>query len=255
MRNEAIRRAGSLESDGIGAVPAVSPLTRIYAIGDIHGRIDLLEALHRRIVDDAQQASADRMLIIYLGDYIDRGPDSRRVIDRMIEGPPPPFESVFLKGNHEAFMLRFLGDASVGDLWLHNGGAATLASYGIADASAGGGDLGAIQARLRAALPAAHLEFLETLGLMHVEGDYLFVHAGLRPGVALEAQSERDLLWIRDEFLHAEGPFPKVVVHGHSIHPTPEFMDYRIGIDTGAYATGTLTALVLQGGTRAILQT
>jgi len=137
-------------------------------------------------MDDAQQASADRMLLIYLGDYVDRGPDSRRVIDRLIERPPQPFESVFLKGNHEAFMLHFLGDASVGELWLHNGGAATLASYGIEAASAGGGDLGAIQARLRAALPAAHREFLETLRLMHVEGDYLFVHAGVRPGVALD---------------------------------------------------------------------
>ncbi|MFO0996844.1 MAG: metallophosphoesterase family protein [Alphaproteobacteria bacterium] len=241
-------------SKGRSAAPAVAPSTRLYAVGDIHGRADLLDALHRKIEDDANAAEADRKLVVYLGDYIDRGPESRRVIDRLSDRPLPHFEAIFLKGNHEAFLLRFLEDESVGQLWLHNGGAATLKSYGLDGVARPRQDFGAIQKQFRESLPATHLRFLEALQLMHVEGDYLFVHAGIRPGIALDAQDERDLLWIRDEFLHTREPFPKMVVHGHTIHPTPVFTDHRIGIDTGAFATGTLTALVLQGERKTILQ-
>lgn len=235
-------------------MPSVASSTRLYAVGDIHGCADLLDALHKAIEDDAGRASATRWIIVYLGDYVDRGPDSRRVIDRLIDWPMPRFEPIFLKGNHEAFMMRFLDDASVGELWLCNGGAATLASYGIGGVRTRAADIRAVQATLRASLPETHRRFLEALRLTHVEDDYLFVHAGIRPGIALEAQDERDLLWIRDEFLHTQEPFSKVVVHGHTIHPTPVFAGHRIGIDTGAFATGTLTALVLQGEQRAILQ-
>jgi serine/threonine protein phosphatase 1 len=241
--------------DGSSSVSAAPASTRIYAIGDIHGRADLLDRLHRTIMDDAERAAAERMVIVYLGDYVDRGPDSRRVIDCLIEPTQPGFESIFLKGNHEAFMLRFLEDASVGAIWLYNGGAATLASYGITNVSGRVRDLRAAQEAFRAALPPSHRTFLDGLRLLYIEGDYLFVHAGIRPGVAIDAQIEHDLLWIREDFLFAQGPFPKVVVHGHSIHATPEFRGHRIGIDTGAYATGTLTALVLQGDRRDILQT
>jgi serine/threonine protein phosphatase 1 len=229
---------------------------RLYAIGDVHGRADLLARLHEMIRADAAAAPQTQRRIVYLGDYIDRGPETREVIELLLEPPLDGFERVFLKGNHEDAMLRFLDEPAIAPLWFGCGGVATLLSYGVAvPASEAGEELQETQAALEEALPAAHLAFLERLALTHAAGDYFFVHAGVRPGVALAEQQEQDLMWIREPFLRANDDFGKIVVHGHSIAFTPELRPNRIGIDTGAFATGRLTALVLAGDSQALLQT
>jgi serine/threonine protein phosphatase 1 len=236
---------------------AVAPGTRVYAIGDIHGRFDLLQTLHARIAEDARQASPARNHIVYLGDYVDRGLQSREVIDLLLDHPLEGFEAIHLKGNHEELMLRFLEDSRVGPGWFANGGGATLYSYGVRMLERGTDTerLSHLREQLQNSLPPRHLEFLRGLKLWHVEGGYLFVHAGIRPGVALEAQREEDLLWIRELFLDDGSDHGRVVVHGHTIADHPEVRANRIGIDTGAYATGVLTCLVLEGSERHILQT
>lgn len=241
------------------ADPAVPAGTAVYAVGDIHGRADLLADLHRRIEAASDRGSvADRRLIVYLGDYVDRGEDSAGVVDLILDQVPPGFEVVALLGNHERLMLEFLDDVRRGPLWLRNGGDATLASYGV-DPGRGAyldaGPLLALQAGLRERLPERHLEFLRSLRLTHAEGDYFFAHAGVRPGVALEEQQEEDLIWIRDLFLNSKADHGRIVVHGHTIRPEPEFRPNRIGIDTGAYYTGHLTCLALEGTKRRIIST
>ena len=235
-------------------LPRVPQGTRLYAIGDIHGRLDLLTELERRIADDAASSGAARNVIVYLGDYLDRGGQSREVVERLIERPLSGFERVLLLGNHEDSMLQFLVDVQIGPAWLGFGGAATLLSYGIKP-PVSDRDLVRAQEELRAKLPERHLAFLRGLKLNHVEGDYYFVHAGIRPGVPLDAQRPSDLLWIRDEFLHSRQDYGKIIVHGHTITETPEIKRNRIGIDTGAFASGLLTCLVLQGEAWSFLQT
>ena len=231
--------------------------TRVYAIGDIHGRSDLLGALHGMIRADAAESRAERNVIVYLGDYVDRGMDSRGVIDAIIAPDDDGFERVCLKGNHEDLMLTFLDDHAAAPNWFFNGGLATLASYGVSPRT----DTAAmrlshdVQLALRDAIPPAHLAFLRSLALHHAEGDYLFVHAGVRPGVALADQDPFDLMWIRDAFLDARGDHGQVVVHGHSIAPEPVDAGNRVGIDTGAYFSGVLTCLVLQGAERSVMRT
>jgi serine/threonine protein phosphatase 1 len=236
------------------AAPAGS---RLYAVGDIHGRADLLEALLAQIAADAARHPAAAKRLIYLGDYVDRGPASRAVIDGVMHDGPAGFEVVPLMGNHEEMMLRFLEDLAVGRTWMMNGGDATLSSYGIDPPSmfAGTALFRHAQQQFAERLPAGHKSFLEGLAVSHTEGDYLFVHAGVRPGVALDKQRTEDLLWIRDEFLESDRDFGKVVVHGHSISLDPEFRPNRIGIDTGAYRSGQLTCLVLEGTERSLLTT
>ena len=223
-----------------GRTAATPQGTRLYAIGDIHGRADLLRRMHRLIQDDAAAQPRERHVIVYLGDYIDRGPDSAEVIDLLIESPVPGCQAVHLLGNHEDSMLRFLDDTEVGSGWLYYGGLATLVAYDI--------DVGEypwrneiemmrLQSELRRRLPARHRRFLQSLPLNHAEGDYLFVHAGIRPGLPLDRQAREDLLWIRDEFLASPADHGRVIVHGHTISPEPEIQPNRIGIDTGAYAT------------------
>ncbi|MFQ6017574.1 MAG: metallophosphoesterase family protein [Kiloniellaceae bacterium] len=231
--------------------------TRVYAVGDSHGCLDRLRVLHQAILEDHAGAGLARKVAVYLGDYIDRGPDSRGLIDCLIEQPLPGFESVHLKGNHDDFMLRFLAGEDVLLVWLMNGGDATLRSYGIESAAAGFGGLDGVawlRAELTARLPDEHRRFLESLRMSHVEGDYLFVHAGIRPGVPLGAQNPEDLLWIREPFLTSDADCGKVVVHGHTPVPAPELRPNRIGIDTGACFGGRLTALVLEGADRRFLQ-
>jgi len=238
--------------------PASAPSdTRIYVIGDIHGRCDLLSALHERILDDAGTATASRRVVVYLGDYVDRGEASCQVIALLLERPLAGFEQIFLSGNHEAMMLRFLDDAAVGEMWLYNGGDATLFSYGVSIASGSDPDQRCIvmQRALGEKLPDRHLAFLRRLRPYHVEGDYLFVHAGIRPGVPLEEQSSEDLFWIREEFLYSRADHGRCVVHGHTIVSEPEFRPNRIGIDTGAYFSNRLTCLVLEGTDQRTLQT
>lgn len=239
------------------AEPRVPEGTRVYAIGDIHGRADLLRALRDKIVEDARRAPIARKVVVYLGDYVDRGLESRQVVELLVDAPLEGFESVHLKGNHEAFMLDFLDDASMGPAWFANGGLATILSYGVGlgEGARAGERAEHAQAAFRAALPPRHKDFLDALPYMHMEGDYAFVHAGIKPGVPLERQSPQDLMWIRQEFLSSTVLHPKMIVHGHSIHFTPEVKTNRIGIDTGAYATGALTCLVLERAKRDFLHT
>ncbi len=209
------------------------------------------------IVNDAAGAEASRRVIVYIGDYVDRGLQSREVVDLLLEGPPAGFEAVPLKGNHEDFLLRFLEDASLGPLWMYNGGDATLYSYGVERTGfvLDRGAFAETQAAFRRVLPHRHLEFFRSLRLHHTEGDYFFVHAGVRPGVPLDAQDEEEMLWIRDPFLYSEADYGKVVVHGHTPVAEPEDLANRIDIDTGAFFSGRLTCLVLEGGERRFLQT
>ncbi|HYD30580.1 MAG TPA: metallophosphoesterase family protein [Azospirillaceae bacterium] len=230
---------------------------RLYAIGDIHGRLDLLDHLLDLIQEDAASGSDLDRYLVFLGDYVDRGDDSRGVIDRLATGLPPSFGAIHLRGNHEATMLRFLADLTIGTNWLNFGGGATLASYGITLPSAPNPAimLLAAQRALREQLPPAHRRFLQDLRTSVTVGDYLFVHAGIRPGIPLDRQDDHDLMWIRDEFLESPKDHGKVVIHGHTITFEPEMRANRIGIDTGAFATGRLTALVLEGDTRRFLST
>jgi serine/threonine protein phosphatase 1 len=238
--------------------PGVPHGQRLYAIGDIHGRADLLERLHERIRADGERAPPNvERIAIYLGDYVDRGMNSRDVIASLLVSPLAGFRSIHLKGNHEDCLLRFLDDAAVGPGWFAIGGDATAASYGVSIPKGIDSDrlFDHVQAELRARIPPEHIAFFERLDLMHEAGDYLFVHAGIRPGIPIAAQEPYDLLWIRDEFLHARDTGGRVVVHGHSLSTQPEIHRHRIGIDTGAYATNVLTCLVLEGTERRFIST
>ena len=230
----------------------------LYAVGDIHGRLDLLDAILDRIEADARASGhAKRRTLVFLGDYVDRGPDSRGVVDKVVGGLPEGFDTHFLKGNHEAILLSFLDDAGYLDNWRLNGGDATMLSYGVDTERLArlGVPPGIWRKSFAEALPGAHLRFFKSLKLSVSFGDYLFVHAGVRPGVPLGGQSEADLIWIREPFLDHAGPFDKIVVHGHTPGKEPVTRPNRIGIDTGAVFTGRLTALRLQDGSREFLQT
>jgi serine/threonine protein phosphatase 1 len=237
---------------------AVPSGTRVYAIGDVHGRLDLLQDLHMQIRDHAREYPIGRAVVVHIGDYIDRGYQSRQTIDYLLDSPLVGFDMVNLLGNHERTLLEFLDDISVGPGWLRYGGRETLFSYDIEwDRDLAGGEecLLRIQSALRRKLPEQHRRFFSGLPLTHEEGDYLFVHAGVRPGIPLERQAPDDLLWIRDEFLTSTADHGKVVVHGHSISEAPVLRPNRVGIDTGAFATGRLTCLVLEGNERSFLST
>ena len=244
--------------EGLGnRPPAVPEGTRVYAVGDIHGRADLLMELQSLIGEDAGNFAGRRKVVVYVGDYVDRGPDSFEAIDRLVENPLEGFESVHLMGNHESFLIGFLEDPSLGPLWLMNGGDATLASYGVdpmAPARAFHDRYEDLRTSFAERLPESHRRFLASLAYTHREGDYLFVHAGVMPGVPLDRQDPEDLMWVREPFLYSNDDFGVVVVHGHT--PTGEVQERpnRIGIDTGAVYGGRLTALVLDGEARRFLQ-
>lgn len=234
----------------------------LYAVGDIHGRSDLLDLLHHAMLRDAGARRAARRVVVYLGDYIDRGFDSAGVIERLAGGASPlaaaGFERHYLLGNHDQFLLDALdGDAANLGSWLWNGGQAALASYRIeADASAVARDGGArLRDRLARALPAAHRAFFRALKLRHREGGILFAHAGVRPGVPFADQSREDTLWIREEFLESDSDFGGLVVHGHTISPLPVVRANRVGVDTGAWRSGRLTAAVFEDDRLAFLHT
>jgi serine/threonine protein phosphatase 1 len=195
--------------------------------------------------------------VVYLGDYVDRGPDSRGVIDHLLDHPLPVDETIHLLGNHEDAMRQFLDDIWIGESWMSFGGRETLQSYGVAPDAAltRHAWLTAAQKKLGQVLPERHLSFLKSLRLWHREGGYLLVHAGIRPRIELERQRRDDLIWIRHEFLESEADHGCIVVHGHSIRREPEIRHNRIGIDTGACFTGRLTALVLEGSERRFLAT
>jgi serine/threonine protein phosphatase 1 len=218
---------------------------RIYAIGDVHGRADLLEDVFRRIDEDRAAAPTLRPIEVLLGDYVDRGPASRAVLDRLIDRRRVR-EMICLRGNHEIFLTEFLDHPAVLDEWRRYGGLETLMSYGLAPAMKTA-DPANVAAQLRQALPAAHRAFLSGLAVSFACGDFLFVHAGVRPRVPLDRQDDHDLSWIRDDFLLHEEEFEKVVVHGHTPVAEPDVRANRINIDTGAYATGRLTCLAIEG--------
>jgi serine/threonine protein phosphatase 1 len=220
---------------------------RIYAIGDIHGRSDLLQQLFTVIDSDVRNAKPERAIEVFLGDYVDRGPDSRGVLDLLIKRSQS-HETVCMKGNHEAFMLEVLKEPAKLQDWKQFGGLLTLTSYGVRPTMNPTADeqLKLIGA-LREAVPAAHVEFMQNLSSSFTCGDFYFVHAGVKPGIPLEKQREEDQFWIREEFLSSEDDFGKYVVHGHTPVSVPDIRPNRINIDTGAYATGNLTLLTMQG--------
>lgn len=235
--------------------PLTPPHHRLYAIGDIHGRLDLLDRLLDKIRADMAACPALDKTIIFLGDYIDRGLDSRGVLDRLANLSIEGAQTCLLRGNHDDMLLRFLdGDNAVLAGWLQLGGASTLTSYGVNPFSAAGKpDI--LRKALAERIPAAHLAFLRATVFSVTFGGYTFVHAGLRPGVDEARQSNEDKMWIRGDFLFSSHRFDTIVVHGHTIKSTPEVQTNRIGIDTGAFASGHLTCLVLDGKDRSFLTT
>ena len=241
---DALRRVGATpRSERPFAVPEGM---RVYAVGDIHGCAHLLDGLAKKIVGDLKSAP-EKSLTIFLGDYVDRGPLSREVLEKLSSGNFPT-PCVALRGNHEDLLLQALQDAATIGEWRKLGGLETLVSYGVdvAEVMSGRGyeDAGR---ELAKKMPDSHVKFLKTLPSWHAIGDYYFCHAGVRPGVELARQDPRDLAWRRDEFLSSSLAHGAMIVHGHSPVDEPEFRPNRINIDTGAYATGRLSCLVLEG--------
>jgi serine/threonine protein phosphatase 1 len=220
---------------------------RIYAVGDVHGCDRKLRAIHAAIAADFTARPISHATLLHIGDYIDRGPDSARVVARILRRVPAPgLKTVHLMGNHEHMMLSALSDPGMAALWLHNGGDAALRSWKVIPATP--------PEEWAALIPAAHLSFIAGLPLRHEAGSYLFVHAGIRPGVPLPDQSEHDLLWIREPFLSSTLPFGAVVVHGHTPGPDPVVRANRVGIDTGAVAGGPLTCAVFEADRLGFIQ-
>jgi serine/threonine protein phosphatase 1 len=228
---------------------------RIYAVGDIHGRLDLLNELLVRIADDMSSRPAIRPVFAFLGDYIDRGPSSRETIDRLIEHAEAN-ESVFLKGNHEQIAISCLRDRGLFERWMRLGGLETLMSYGIApDGRSDDRQIVRLQAAFHDALPQSHFRFFRDLQSSFALGDYFFAHAGVKPDLPLTHQKESDLLWIRQEFLASRADFGKIIVHGHTPTLDIEVATNRVNIDTGAYATGRLTCFVIDEASWSVIDT
>jgi serine/threonine protein phosphatase 1 len=229
---------------------------RLYAVGDIHGRLDLLDDLLVRIADDIEARPIASVAMVFLGDLIDRGPDSAGVIERLRSLTGFPGRAVLLMGNHEEILLRTLnGEPGVAYDWLGFGGDACAESYGVDAAALKAMDEVRIAGVLRQAIPASHVAFLKDFGDTVAFGDYLLVHAGIRPGVPIENQQQRDLRWIRDPFLSDAHDHGCMVIHGHTISDGVDQRINRIGIDTGAYRTGVLTAAVVEGADLRFLAT
>ena len=227
--------------------PRVPDGVRIYAVGDLHGRVDLLETMLKLIDFDCSRFPIPRPIVVFLGDYIDRGPASRDVLDRLIARSRSA-EIVFLKGNHEVFLSDFLRKPSVLEEWRRYGGLETLVSYGLKPSiNPSFAELVELGHAFAKSFPDDHRQFLATLTPSFSCGDFYFVHAGIRPGVRLRDQREADLLWIRDDFLLCEERFEKFVVHGHTPVAEPDIRSNRVNIDTGAVQTGRLTCLIIEG--------
>jgi serine/threonine protein phosphatase 1 len=231
----------------------------VYAIGDVHGCYGLLKNLLTEIARDRAERARGRVpMLVFLGDYVDRGPDSAKVVQALVWlARRGGFALRLLKGNHEQGLLDFLHEPEQGAAWLSFGGAETLVSYGVTPPDAREGHEGLLRARdaLLDSLPASHLQLLDDLELLVTVGDYAFAHAGVRPETPLEAQTEADLLWIRKGFLDVAGPFERMIVHGHTwVDAQPQMMEHRMGVDTGAYATGVLTAVRIDGAEVQVLQ-
>jgi serine/threonine protein phosphatase 1 len=250
-----------LTEPGIHFLDARAPEgVRLYAIGDVHGRLDLLAAMHRRIKAEIELHQPADWRVIHLGDYVDRGPDSKGVIDLLIEARASDPRYLMLAGNHDIGFLDFLDVPDPDGLFMTNGGSQTAQSYGVALAEAGSAWFGRSDSALRQghatlveAVPRSHIDFLQSLAFSVMLGDFFFCHAGVRPGVPLEQQVPQDLIWIRDVFHNHAGLYPKIVVHGHTPVPEAEVKANRVNVDTLAWQSGNLTALVVDGAEKNIL--
>jgi len=266
-------RSGAQFTSMIDVLEYPSPVagtTVVYAVGDVHGRLDLLQSMDRLIAADIAATRPERPTVCYLGDYIDRGPHSAEVLSYLaagslaspVERPRLPSAEgaaparVFLKGNHEDRMLEFFAAPEVhGPPWMEHGGIEALASYGLTTGrEPRGGDWAGLRDELQERLPAAHLDFLRGLRLAFVWRSYVFVHAGLNPERTIRAQDPHDLMWIKEPFLSSTRDWSHRVIHGHVMGPEPVFRDNRIGIDTGASQFGRLTCLVVSDGPLRVLQ-
>jgi len=230
------------------------PGMRLYAIGDVHGRLDLLTEMHRRIAAEIERDRPDDWRLIHVGDYVDRGPQSRQVIDLLIGRTEADSRVIALCGNHDRGFLDFLARPDRNGLFALYGGRETARSYGVDAHFSNDADARKAAEALRTAVPASHIAFIERLPRSFAFGDFFFCHAGIRPGVALDAQDPEDLIWIRQKFLDWPGLHEKIVVHGHTPAGEPELMPNRVNVDTGAFHTGVLTALAVDGGEKRILQ-
>ena len=236
--------------------PSGPPGHRAYVVGDVHGRLDLLENLLARIHSELQRHPAEKTTLVFVGDLIDRGPSSAQVLERLRTYKRPGISTVFLLGNHEEVLLRILGgDAVLITKWRWFGGSECLQSYGVDPKQLQRVNNADALAIVRRAIPREHVRFLESFSDSCQFGDYLFVHAGIRPGVPLDEQTQADMRWIRDPFLLDDSDHGLVVVHGHTITTEVEERPNRIGIDTGAYRSGNLTALAIEGTDRWLVDT
>ena len=257
MAASLFKRLGSfLSTSETLHLPAVPDGVLVYAVGDIHGRCDLLRALLRKIADDVSKHGSVEPTVVFLGDYVDRGPDSRGVLEVLLRDLPHRWNCRLLKGNHEEAVLNFLRDPGFGEIWRDFGGLETMASYGVTPARRGGEiDWPRSAEMFRATFPPEHEKFLSGLSLYEQIGDYVFVHAGVRPGIPLQYQSEHDLLWIREEFTQSRRALAQTIIYGHTPSENIVVGPGRIGIDTGAYITGKLSAVGLCGRERWHLST
>jgi serine/threonine protein phosphatase 1 len=236
--------------------PAGARGWRAYVVGDLHGRLDLLELLLEKIHDDIDRRPARKVLLVFVGDLIDRGPNSAQVVERLRTYRHPKVQTMFLLGNHEEVLLRILGgEADLITKWRSFGGTECLNSYGVDASELSGLEDDDALALIRTAIPKKHVEFLESFDDSCRFGDYLIVHAGIRPGVEFDQQRQSDLRWIREPFLFDDTDHGFVVVHGHTIRPEVEVRPNRIGIDTGAYRSGVLTALAIEASGSWLLDT
>ncbi|HEY1934872.1 MAG TPA: metallophosphoesterase family protein [Acetobacteraceae bacterium] len=236
--------------DLVQAPATLPPGQRIYAVGDVHGCLDRLVAMHEAIAEDLAARPTEETVLIHLGDLVDRGPESAQVVEWLLAGPPMPAQRfVNLMGNHEEMMLAAVAtsEEDAADLWMRNGGADSLHSWGVQRAVK--------QPDWASRIPVSHLLFLRDLELHCRIGPYLFVHAGVRPGVPLRQQTRQDLLWIREPFLSSRLDHGAVVVHGHTPKRDPTVRPNRIGIDTGAVIGGALTCVVLESDRLGFLHT
>jgi serine/threonine protein phosphatase 1 len=247
--------------DGIHFREARAPAgMRLYAIGDVHGRLDLLASMHAQIAAEIERDGVADWRIVHLGDYVDRGPDSKGVIDFLILARERDSRNIVLAGNHDIGFLGFLDQPDPDGLFIRYGGVQTAQSYGVDLTGIGHGVVAWATNALRSghadllrAVPQGHVDFLRSLPYSATFGDFFFCHAGIRPGIALEKQGAHDLIWIREVFHTHSGLYPKVIVHGHTPHALPEVLPNRVNVDTLAYESGRLTALVVDGAAKTIL--
>lgn len=239
---------------GINYLDASGPAgVRIYAIGDIHGRHDCLSQMHRLIEEETRAAPDTDWRVVHLGDYCDRGPDTRDVMERLIEVTAADRRVLALRGNHDQAFLQFLEGRGSPMLFVNFGGETTARSYGVRADFSSPSALEETRRRLNAAVPESHREFLRSLPYAATLGDFFFCHAGIQPQVPFDKQDHETLLWIRDEFLDWPLLHPKLIVHGHTPVPQPEVRSNRVDVDTMAFHTGRLTALVIEGSDKRFL--